>query len=140
MGAAIFYPVFAQFALTVVLLLSMGWARRQALMAQEVRYSEIALDETRWPEGARKLSNCYRNQFELPVIFYLLCIIAFQTANADGLLIALAWGFVFSRIIHAYIHTTSNIVPRRGAAFAVGLLIVALMIGVLFARLLFASA
>ncbi len=136
MGVAILYPVFAQIILTFILLLAMGRARSTALYAREVRYSDIALDSSQWPDGARKLANCYSNQFELPQIFYVLCLIALATANADYLMVVLAWLFVVSRVVHAYIHTTSNIVLRRGAVFAVGFLIVAAMTVILLVRLL----
>ena len=39
----------------------------------------------------------------------------------DALLLVLAWIFVVSRLVHAYIHTTSNIVDRRFKVYCVGL-------------------
>lgn len=136
MNVAILYPVFAQIILTLLLLVAMGRARSAAHSGNQVKYSEVALDSSRYPEGARQFSNCYSNQFELPVIFYVLCLIALATANADYLMIVLAWAFVITRFIHAYIHTTSNIVLRRGGVFAIGFLIICAMTLILLLRLL----
>ncbi len=136
MVIAILYPVFAQIILTFVLLLAMGWARRKALLTQEVRPADIALDASRWPEGARKYANCYSNQFELPVIFYVLCLIALLTAKADLLMVVLAWAFVAARIAHALMHTGPNVVSVRGGIFGIGMLILVIMTGILLVRLL----
>ena len=44
-----------------------------------------------------------------------------------GVMVALAWVFVASRILHSLIHTGSNIVMQRGGAFMIGFVAVALM-------------
>lgn len=138
MVIAILYPVFAQIILTFVLVVAMAWGRRKVMLTPGFRWSDIALDSSRWPEDSRKVANCYGNQFELPVIFYVLCLIALITAKADFLMVVLAWIFVVSRVVHALIHTGPNIVPMRGAAFAVGILVVMIMTGILLVRLLVA--
>jgi hypothetical protein len=139
MATAIFYPIFAQVILTFGLLLWMGLLRRDALRAGETTYAEMALDDSRWPPGARQVANCYRNQFELPVVFYVLCLVAFEIGAVGTLMLVLAWAFVVSRVVHAYIHTTSNRVDQRGAAFAVGFVIVLIMTVLLLGHLLLAG-
>jgi len=136
MNTAILYPVFAQIGLTFFLLCAVGWTRRQALIARETTQAEIALDDSRWPEGPRKVANCYANQFELPIVFYALCLMASMTASAGIVMIGLAWAFVASRVAHAYIHTHSNHVPTRGAVFAAGFFIVGAMTLLLLGTLL----
>ncbi|WP_088342892.1 MULTISPECIES: MAPEG family protein [Rhodomicrobium] len=137
MKIAILYPVFAQIILTLVVLTAMGRARSAAFRERQVKHSDVALDSSLYPEDARKLGNCYSNQFELPVIFYVLCLIAQITANADYLMVLLAWAFVISRVLHAYVHTTTNIVLRRGGAFVIGYFIIIAMTALLLLRLLF---
>jgi len=136
MGIAILYPVLAQVVLTLALLLVTGVLRRRDILASKVTYDEIALDCSRWPAATRKWANCYSNQFELPVLFYVLCLIALATRSADLSMVLLAWLFVASRLIHAYIHTGSNIVIRRGAALLIGYIALVLMTAILLFRLL----
>lgn len=140
MGVAILYPVFVQIALTLAVLFASGLARRKALLAHEVTIADIALDHSHWPDYARKISNNYINQFELPVVFYVLCLVALQTGRDGIVIVLLAWAFVASRIVHAYIHCTSNEVHRRALAFLVGYLIVVAMLLILIGQLALAAA
>lgn len=136
MGIAILYPVLAQIVLTLAVALLMGMTRWTALGKREVTPEQIALDSSRWPAHSRQFANCYGNQFELPVLFYVLCLIAQITRTADIIFIVLAWVFVASRVAHAYIHTTSNVVRLRGAAFGIGYIVVVIMTAFLLLRLL----
>jgi hypothetical protein len=136
MGISILFPVIGQMILTFVLLLWMGYLRNGAIKNREVAFSDIAIDTSRWPDNVRKVANCYSNQFELPVIFYVLCLMALMTAKADFLMVVLAWAFVATRIVHALIQTGSNVVLHRGGAFAIGMIILMVMTGILLVRLL----
>jgi hypothetical protein len=128
--------VLAQIVLTLVLMMGMGLHRQAALREGKVTAGEVALDNTRWPPRARQFANCYSNQFELPVIFYVLCLAAQITSSVDWLFLILAWIFVVVRIIHAIEHTTSNVVMRRGAIFAVGYICLVIMTALLLIRFL----
>jgi hypothetical protein len=136
MITAIYLAMLAQMALTFALLIGVGAVRRRAIIERRATYADIALDDSRWPEDARKVANCYRNQFELPVIFYALCLITIMVNAASLLTALLAWFFVLLRIAHAYIHCTSNRVPRRGLVFALGFLMLVLMAIIIALRLM----
>lgn len=139
MQTAILYPVFAQIFMTFLLGVMTSAARVREVRSGRIHPSEIALDSSKWPDHARKLGNCFSNQFEIPVIFYVLCLIALQTRMADSASVVLAWGFVISRFVHAYIHATGNRVTRRGLAFLVGAIFLGLLAVYLFVRLLAAG-
>jgi len=88
---------------------------------------DIALGQSAWPARPQQVSNCYGSQFELPLLFYVLVIFAWITRQADLIFLVMAWIFVVSRLVHAYIHTSSNHVPTRFNAFAVGAIVLLLM-------------
>lgn len=123
----ILLPVFVLIALTFALAVWMGYERNRAIYAKEVRIKDIALTKESWPARAKQVSNAYHNQFELPVLFYVLVALALITKKADLIFVVLSWVFVLSRIVHAYIHTTSNRVPRRFFVYVVGLLVLLVM-------------
>jgi hypothetical protein len=130
------YPVLAQVLLTLVLMLWMGLARLAAIKARRVRFKDIALSAEPWPDEVRKISNNAHNQFETPVLFYVLCGIATYIGPPGILMTLLAWAYVATRLVHTAIHTTSNRVEHRFKVFAVGLAILAVMWVVLAAQLL----
>ena len=68
----------------------------------------------------------FSNQFELPVLFYVLTILAYITHHAGLIFVILAWIFVIFRLLHAYVHVTSNIVRCAGTLY--GIAVVALAI------------
>ncbi|HUC50526.1 MAG TPA: MAPEG family protein, partial [Xanthobacteraceae bacterium] len=92
-----------------------------------VRPRDVALREPKWPARTTQFANAYANQFELPVLFYVLTILEYITHLAGIVFVALAWVFVIFRILHAYIHVTSNIVRLRGTLFAVSAAVLAIM-------------
>ena len=116
----ILLPVLAQVLLTLALYVALAVAKSRATRAGEVDLGRRALHDDAWPEGVMKINNNIRNQFELPVLFYVLAVSIWQLGAAGTLAQSLAWLFVASRIIHARIHTGSNYVPARRRAFTFG--------------------
>jgi hypothetical protein len=123
----ILLPVFVLVLLTLALAIWMGYERNKVVYSKEVRIKDIALTKENWPEQAKKVSNAYHNQYELPVLFYILVAFAMITRKADLIFLTLSWVFVISRLVHAYIHTTSNRVPRRFFVYAIGLAVLTIM-------------
>lgn len=124
----IFLPLLLQVFLTVAVYLALSAAKSRALKQGLVDPERRALHEDAWPESVQKINNNIRNQFEVPVLFYVL-VITLYLLDAAGLLAqALAWLFVGSRMLHAYIHTGSNVVPTRRAAFMFGCVVVMAML------------
>jgi hypothetical protein len=136
---AVLLPVFVQVALTLFLMFWMARARFGALRARQVKVRDIALGQRAWPERATQVANSFHNQFETPVLFYVLVALALVTRQADLLFVVMAWIFVASRIAHAFIHTTSNDIRLRFSAFLVGSLVLMLMWAI-FAVQILASA
>src|SRR5215207_7383081 len=111
---AILLPLFVQVFLTFAVLLWMAVARRRALRGGEVRPVDIALRQRAWPARAEQVGNAFANQLELPLLFYVLVILALVTRKAD---------FLF-------------VVRSRGGAFAVGAIILIVMWIIFAARIL----
>ncbi len=125
--ATILLPLFVLVALTFALMFGMGLTRVGALKRGEVKMGDVALGQTNWPPRVQQISNSYASQFQLPVLFYLLTVLAIITRHADFLFVILAWLFVASRFLHAYIHITTNNVRHRFNVFLVGAVILLAM-------------
>jgi hypothetical protein len=120
-------PVFVQVGLTFVLLLWMAGARRQTLVSGETKIRDIALGQPKWPARATQIGNCYRNQFEIPVLFYVLIALALPIRHADFVIVLLSWVFVVTRLVHAGIFVSSNDLGQRSMAWFAGVLVLLAM-------------
>ncbi len=116
----IILPVFVQVLLTIGVLFVMGTRRRTALVSKTTRLKDIALGQDAWPADATKASNNYKNQFEIPVLFFAACAFALITKTVDFWLMFWAIVFVASRIVHAGIHLGANPVMTRAYVFFIG--------------------
>lgn len=128
-------PLFVQVALTFGLLVALAPLRARDLR-RGLRLSDIALGQKAWSPRALQVSNCFDNQFQLPVLFYVIAILAIVTKHADYLFVVLAWVFVLARLCHAYVHVTSNRVQLRGAIYAVGMIVLLIMWIIFMVRIL----
>ncbi|WP_404822980.1 MAPEG family protein [Pseudorhizobium pelagicum] len=75
------------------------------------------------------IHNNLKNQFELPLLFHVVCLALYLT-TADNVVTAfLAWAFVLSRYVHSYVHITSNRLRHRRPIWITGFfLLIALWI------------
>jgi hypothetical protein len=120
-------PVFVLIGLTFALLLGMAGVRRGALVGGQTKVRDIALGQSNWPTRATQIGNCFKNQFELPVLFYILIAIALPIRHTDLVIVLLSWVFVVTRFIHAGIFVTSNDLNHRSLAWFAGVLVLLAM-------------
>jgi hypothetical protein len=120
-------PVFVQIGLTFALLLWMAGVRRQTLVSGETKIKNIALGQPNWPVRATQIGNCFKNQFEIPVLFYVLIALALPVRHADFVIVLLSWVFVITRFVHAGIFVNSNDLGQRSIAWFAGVLVLLAM-------------
>jgi len=136
---AILLPMFTQVVLTFLLLGWMSLLRLRVVRRGDVSPQQVALREPVWPPHVMQVGNAFQNQLELPMLFYVVILLALATDALDVTLYVLSWMFV-PRYVHSYIHVTSNRLDRRTAVFVVGAIALFLMWVIVIARItLFAS-
>jgi hypothetical protein len=123
---AILLPLFLEVILTFALLFWLAPLRARDLNSGKTRLDDIALREPNWSQRSMQVAYSFSNQFELPVLFYVLTILAYITHLAGVVFVVLAWIFVLFRYLQAYVHVTSNKVRLRGAFFGVAALALAI--------------
>lgn len=119
-ATAMLWPMAAQILLTLFLFLPLAGRKRRAVAAGRVDLDRAALDNSAWPEDVVRLSNNIQNQFQLPVLFYAVCLALALLDAAGWPAVLLAWLFVATRIAHSWIHVTTNHVPHRMRIFIAG--------------------
>ena len=118
-ATAIFYPVIALALWTFAVLMLVPRARFKVVRERRVRAADFALGESdNVPPEARLPNRNYMNLLELPVLFYVACIVLYVTAKVDVVGLGLAWTFVALRIAHSAVHLTYNHVVPPPFVFA----------------------
>lgn len=114
-------PIVALVGLTAVVWLTMVAVRNTAVFrgVASVRYYRAYASDIP-PEWVERPARAFNNLLEVPVLFYLLCVLMLVTGHFDRTQVALAWAFVAIRVVHALIHICFNRVPFRFAAYVAG--------------------
>lgn len=120
------YPALALILWAFVVMVIMFLRRRRAFLDKQVRFADVAVSGERYPEPARLAASNFSNQFETPVLFYALIMLAMTVNATNYLMTALAWGFVATRVVHTLIHVGANDLRLRAIVFTIG---VALLFG-----------
>jgi hypothetical protein len=119
--------VLVQMTTTIVVGFWLGWVRHVAVRDRTIT-GNVMVSQEGWPERARAASNNFSNQFEVPVIFYALALLALHLKVAGIAFDIVAWVFVVSRIAHAIAHCGPNDLRLRAPAYFVGVTAVIVML------------
>ncbi|HKZ74758.1 MAG TPA: MAPEG family protein [Steroidobacteraceae bacterium] len=128
---SIFWPMCAQVLLTAIV-----WAWMYVDRIGEMRSKRIAPQSLPTAREAAQIlertaaADNFRNLFEVPVLFYVLCLALAVAGLVTPFQLGLAWLFVALRALHTFIHITYNRVSHRFTAHLVSTLCVLFMWGV----------
>lgn len=119
----VLYPVFAMFVLTISVVMRLALLRFGAVKQGKVspKYYEAYQGEE--PLHLRITSRHLSNLLEVPLLFYVGCLLAFVTHQSGVLVVALAWTYVALRVIHTLVHLGSNVVLWRFRVFALSIFV-----------------
>jgi hypothetical protein len=131
----IFWPMIAQAALVAAVwvwmyVVRIGEIRRRRIDPQSIADSRKGATL----EDVTPADNL-RNLFELPVLFFAVCLALAITDQVTTVQLALAWLYVGLRALHSLIHVTYNRVMHRFAVHAASTLVVFAMWGLFAASL-----
>jgi len=106
--------------LTFTALLFVPIRRFRAAFAGQVRAGDFKYGESPRVPGEVSIPNRnYMNLLELPLLFYVICLIYYVTApTVAPVTLALAWAYVGLRLLHSLVHLTYNNVMHRLIVFA----------------------
>ena len=70
-----------------------------------------------------------KNLFEVPILYYGLCLYLFVSGSVDTAYVAAAWLFFLFRAMHSFVHCTKYFVMLRCYLFAGAALVLWFMVG-----------
>jgi hypothetical protein len=129
---AIFLPMLATMTLTAIV-----WFYMYARRIPAMRRARVSVQTYTTPdkvtehlsEEVNNSANNLKNLFEVPVLFYGLCLYLFVSGNADAVYVIAAWLFFLFRMFHSIVHCTRNIVMLRFYLYAGSALALWFMLG-----------
>ena len=81
-------------------LLSLAYSE---IKKKNIKLSQFRLYEGDFPDKLWSARYQFQNMFEIPILFYVLCLINMTLKNYNQIDIILAWGFVVFRVLHFFI-------------------------------------
>jgi|AP95_1055475.scaffolds.fasta_scaffold00281_9 hypothetical protein len=128
---AIFGPVLAMLVLTIIVWVymfakRMPWIQSANLTPEQFKPGEF---EKAQPDDVLNPSSNFKNLFEIPILFYVICGYLFMSGTVDMMYVVGAWVFVASRFAHSFVQCTFNHVMTRFMVYLLGALVVFAMIG-----------
>lgn len=120
MTLKLIYPTLAMIFWIFVVGVILALRRKTAFTSRAVRPDEVSVSTERYPVPARLAAANFSNQFETPVIFFAVVMVAMETGATGYVMALLAWLYVATRVVHTLIHVGPNKLPLRGAVYGVG--------------------
>jgi hypothetical protein len=79
--------------------------------------SDSPINNKAWTLPVVLTSNSLDNQFQFPIVFYVLCLMLVNLESVTMVSLSLAWVYVITRWVHAVVHVTTNAIPFRFGFF-----------------------
>ena len=118
----ILYPAISMIILTLFLYVKNFLDNRRAIRNGAIKISYLKNYKGDVPDYVTISRQTLKNQFELPIFFYLLILMTLIFDKVALVDIILSWIFVISRYIHCYIRLGYHNIIHRAYIFEVGML------------------
>jgi hypothetical protein len=136
----IWLPCAAMVGLTALVWLKLYADRLGEMRARRIDPQALASARAAAGELERTAAaDNFRNLFEVPVLFYLLCVALALTGDSAPGFVAAAWSYVALRAVHSLIHVTYNRVVHRFLVYVASTLLLFGMWAAFVAGILSAS-
>lgn len=113
----------------MVVLTAIVWVRMYQVRVAEMKEKLISPQKVSLSAQAAALlentnaADNFRNLFEVPVLFFAICLVLLVSNSDSLLLLGMAWLFVVLRAVHSAIQITYNKVLQRFKVYVAGTLV-----------------
>lgn len=112
----IFLPVLILIGATLYVYILLSKTRVSLFKQGIGKAEDYALNKGE-PEESMKINNALSNQFEAPVLFYIVCLSSYMTQTISTLTLVLAFIYAIFKVLHIRLHVTENTVLKRRKMF-----------------------
>lgn len=131
----IFLPMGVLAFWTFAVLLLIPFQRFRAAFAGRVTATDFKFGESGNVPGDVSIPNrAMMNLLELPVLFYVVCLMFYVSNSVDVTVMQLAWAYVGFRLAQTLVHLTYNNVLHRLTMFGISNFVLVSLWGLFFLR------
>lgn len=127
---SLYYPLMAMVLLTLIVWAYMYYRRLSFVISHKVSAGKLHSPEQVsqiLPDAVNAPSNNLKNLFEMPVLFYVVILLAAELNDLTVTSYVAAWSFVLFRVIHSIIHCSNGTVMTRFIVYILSTLSLAVL-------------
>lgn len=125
---SILWPVMALVGWTLAVLLLIPYRRFKAAFSGQVTAGDFRFGESsNVPLMVSIPNRTFMNLLEVPVLFYVVCVVLFVTQNVTSTMVMLGWAYFGFRVAHSVVYLTYNHVVHRFLTFATSNVVLVMM-------------
>ena len=136
MSDPVWLPCAAMVGLTAAVWVKLYADRLGEMRAKRIDPQSLATARATAQLERPQAAENFRNLFEVPVLFYVLCAALALNGGSTAGFVAAAWSYVALRAVHSLIHVTYNRVTHRFLVCVTSTLLVFGMWAAFVARIL----
>ena len=136
MSDPIWLPCAAMVGLTAAVWVKLYADRLREMRAKSIDPQALATARATAQLERPQAAENFRNLFEVPVLFYVLCAALVLNGGSTAGFVAAAWAYVALRAVHSLIHVTYNRVTHRFLVYVTSTLLLFGMWAAFFTRIL----
>ena len=113
----IVHPLIGMVVLTLLVAIRLLYFNTWAVLSGEVHIKHFRLFDAGISLKLQSVAQHYKNMFEMPILFYILCILLIINNNYTQFDVIIAWGFVLFRVLHSLARIPNKDVNLRFGLF-----------------------
>jgi len=118
----VLYSLLCMFLVSFFTGMRMLQLRYRAVLKDNLHHGYFKLNRgAKLPDYLIQATQHYENLYETPLLFYVIVILAYLLKVVDVVTITLAYSYVVTRVVHAFIHLNSNRVRHRRNVFLISI-------------------
>ncbi len=114
----IVHPLIGMVALTLLVTIRLLYFAINSTLTGKVHIKQFRIYDGEFPANFQSARQHYKNMFEMPILFYILCILLIINNNYTQFDVIVAWGFVLFRVLHSLARIPNRDVNLRFGLFA----------------------
>ena len=127
----IVHPLIGMVVLTLLVAIRLLYFAINSTVTGKVHIKQFRIYDGEFPTTFQSVRQHYKNMFEIPILFYILCILLIINNNYTQFDVIVAWGFVLFRVLHSLARIPIRDVNLRFGLF-IGSFIMLVISGLIF--------